>query len=36
VLLEVSHHVLVFGRVALVGEIHNQLQIPLDDEVLDA
>jgi hypothetical protein len=36
VLFEASHHVLALQRVALVGEIHDQLQIPLDDEALDA
>jgi hypothetical protein len=35
VLFEVSRHVLILQRVALVGEIHNQLRIPLDDDALN-
>jgi hypothetical protein len=32
---KVSCHVLILRRVALVGEVHNHLQISLDDEALD-
>ena len=35
-LFEVCRHVAVLWHVALVGEVDEELEVPLDEEVLDA